>query len=56
MLNTKELGTYEEDKEAWDELEESLCTLGAKNFLGLTTEEASKLEEAYKKLGFKEIK
>jgi hypothetical protein len=50
------LGTYEEDKEAWDELEESMCTLSAKNFFGIINEEEySKLVEDYKKLGFKEI-
>lgn len=53
---TRELGSYEEDKEAWDALEESMCTLGAKNFFGtITEEESAKLIENYKELGFKEV-
>lgn len=51
-----ELGSYEENKEEWDALEESMTNLGLKNLLGIITEEeASKLAEDYKKLGFKEV-
>lgn len=51
-----ELGSYEENKEAWDELEESMTNLSLKNLLGtINEEESSKLIENYKQLGFKEV-